>query len=287
VEPRIFTIPRDKRPDLSKVNVTKGDYAADALERAVDRAALVGNIVEHWLEHARGVSTIAFAVSVAHSMHIAQRFREAGITAEHLDGMTPTAERDAILARFGSGETCVVTNVNCLSEGFDQPSVKCAILARPTKSTGLYLQQAGRILRPWRNARAIILDHGGCALEHGLPQDDREFSLEGRKKRSKTTVASPVRECPSCDAVLSLNTRLCPECGYQLVAERELPEEASGKLIEVQPGDLPPKSALHRSSESRAQIDLIRAAARKGGSVSWAELDRTRNLDPSSQFALS
>ena len=187
VEPRVFTIPSAKRPDLSRVKMAKGDYASDQLEQAVDRAGLVGNIVEHWLEHAQGVRTVVFAVSVAHSKHIVDRFRAAGVAAEHLDGMTPTAERDGILSRLESGATHVVSNVGVLCEGWDQPSVKCAVLARPTKSTGLYLQQAGRILRPWDNQPAIILDHGGCALEHGLPQDDREFSLEGRKKRLAVT----------------------------------------------------------------------------------------------------
>ena len=103
--------------------------------------------------------------------------------ASPLDGTTPNDERDAIIARLASGETLVVPNVGVLCEGFDSPPVKCAILARPTKSTGLYLQMAGRILRPWQDQAAIILDHAGCVMEHGLPQQYREFSLEGRKKR--------------------------------------------------------------------------------------------------------
>jgi superfamily II DNA or RNA helicase len=284
VEPRVFTVPYAKRPDLSKVKISKGDYAVDALEQAVDRAGLVGNIVEHWLEHAPGIRTVVFPVSVAHSKHIVERFVGAGVRAEHLDGATPTAERDAILARVDSGETLVVSSVGVLSEGWDQPSVKCAILARPTKSTGLYLQQAGRILRPWQNQPAIILDHGGCALEHGLPQDTREFSLEGRKKRKSTESLSTVRECPSCNAVLSINTRLCPVCGYQLVVERELPQEEAGKLVEVQADTWKSKpkfpSRTSPDSEYRATVDTLRMAARLGGRVSWDELDRTRGPSP-------
>ncbi|HMA93957.1 MAG TPA: DEAD/DEAH box helicase family protein, partial [Polyangiaceae bacterium] len=283
VEPRIFTVPYSQRPDLSKVKISNGDYAADALEQAVDRTALVGNIVEHWLEHAAGIRTVVFAVSVAHSRHIAERFRAAGITAEHLDGMTPTLERDAILKRLDRGETLVVSGVGVLAEGWDQPSVKCAILARPTKSTGLYLQQAGRILRPWQNQPAIILDHGGCALEHGLPQDDREFSLEGRKKRTKTQLDSPVRECPSCNAVLAINSRICPECGYQLLAERDLPEEAAGKLVEVSAESFAPARKRSNATEFRTTLDALRNAARSGNRVSWELIDRTRTTSPPSQ----
>ncbi|MFI5302654.1 MAG: DEAD/DEAH box helicase, partial [Polyangiales bacterium] len=149
VEPRVFTVPVAKRPNLKGVRIARGDYTSADLEAAVDRQALIGNIVEHWRRYADGVRTVVFAVSVAHSKHIVERFVAAGVAAEHLDGETPTTERDAILARLDRGDTRVVGSVGTLCEGWDQPSVKCAILARPTKSTGLYLQQAGRILRPW------------------------------------------------------------------------------------------------------------------------------------------
>src|SRR5690606_30708365 len=126
-----------------------------------------------------GLRTVAFAVNVEHSRAIVARFVAAGVAAEHLDGSTPTAERDAILRRLETGETRIVSNCAVLTEGWDQPAVKCAILARPTQSTGLYLQQAGRILRPWQDVRPIILDHAGNSLAHGLPQDDRALTLDG------------------------------------------------------------------------------------------------------------
>ncbi|MBL8718121.1 MAG: hypothetical protein JNL79_19225 [Myxococcales bacterium] len=161
VEPRVFTVPAHALPDLSTVKVRGGDYDERELADAVDRRQLVGNIVEHWRKHADGVRTVVFAVSIAHSKHIVERFQEAGVRAEHLDGGTPMLERDAILARLDRGETQVVGSIGTLCEGTDIPSVKCAILARPTKSTGLYLQQAGRILRPYQDQPAVILDHAG------------------------------------------------------------------------------------------------------------------------------
>lgn len=270
VEPRVFTVPEAQRPDLAGVKVARGDYAANALEQAVDRLSLVGNIVEHWQRHAAGVRTVAFAVSVAHSRHIVERFVAAGVPAEHLDGATPTAERDAILARLEVGPTLVVSNVGVLCEGWDQPAVKCAILARPTKSTGLYLQQAGRILRPWNGERAIILDHGGCALEHGLPQDDREFSLEGRKKRSGPPSAAPVRECPHCSAVVAIQTRICPECGEVLFTEREVPAESPDQLVEITASTL-----RSRPPGGPSLFETVRRAARTGGRLAWSDLSPT------------
>jgi DNA repair protein RadD len=235
VEPRCFTVPPEQMPDLSSVAVRRGDYDERALADAMDRAPLVGNIVEHWLKLANDVPTVVFATNIAHSRHILTRFQEAGVSSEHLDGETPTSDRDAILARLEGGQTRVVSSVMCLAEGWDQPSVKCAILARPTKSLGLYLQQAGRILRPFEGQQAVILDHAGCVLEHGLPQDDREYSLKPKPKRARNAEAlpPPVRACEECHALLPIQTRTCPECGTSLAPPRGAPSEQAGELVEV------------------------------------------------------
>ncbi len=232
VAPRVFSAPFAARPDLSGVRVRGGDYVEGDLSDAMNTGKLVGGIVEHWQKHAGSRRTVAFAVGVAHSQAIAAAFVEAGIAAEHLDGTTPTKERDAILARLETGETKIVSNCGVLCEGWDQPSVKVAILARPTKSTGLYLQQAGRILRPWEGASALILDHAGNALEHGLPQDDREFTLDAASKHS--TGEAPTKECPECCAVLPMAATQCPECGFGFPRRETDPTEvADGELVEL------------------------------------------------------
>lgn len=310
VEPRVFTVPASALPDLSRVQVRAGDYDQKALESAVDQKAIVGNIVEHWRKHADGVRTIVFATSVAHSKHIAERFREAGVAAEHLDGETPAEERDGILGRLGTGQTLVVSNVNVCTEGWDQPAVKCAILARPTKSTGLYLQMAGRILRPYQSQQAIILDHAGCVMEHGLPQDERQFSLEGtKKKRAGAAGEAPAKTCPECFAVLALSIRVCPECGTVLSQPREDVEETPDELVEVTVDDVrrlewqrltalaalrgykegwafhrfrekfgePPSAAIKAAAAAPTSVDEQRALyevllSEEGGSVAWANV---------------
>lgn len=259
VAPRVYTVPAGAGPDLSAVRVKRGDYDQRALGDTMDTSVLVGNIVDHWKRLANGERTVAFASSVAHSQHIAEQFRQAGVAAEHLDGTTPTKERDEILSRLDAGETRVVSNCGVLCEGWDQPAVKCAILARPTKSTGLYLQQAGRILRPWNNTPALILDHAGCALEHGLPQADRDFSLEGDKGKGGRKGDAPVRVCPECDAVVHLSASVCPECGEILRsddAEKEIPTEQDGTLVEI--------------SDKRIELErLYRVAEQRGYKPGW------------------
>lgn len=214
VEPTIWR-PGKSRPalDMSKVKMRGGDYEAASLAAACDRVELVGDIVEHWQMRAAGVRTVAFATSVEHSKSIAARFVAAGVPAEHLDGETPTPDRAAILARLARGETLVVSNCMVLTEGWDMPCVKCAILACPTKSAGKYLQQAGRILRPFEGQPAIILDHAGCSLEHGFPSDDREFTLAGDSRKAANAGAR-ARSCPQCGFVVPLGTPQCNGCGY-------------------------------------------------------------------------
>ena len=231
IVPTVFT--HRHLVDLSAIKTTGGDYNLADLDEALNRRELVGDIVAHWQEHAASRTTVVFAASVGHSKAIAAQFCEAGVRAEHLDGTTRDDERAAILARLASGETSVVTNFGVLTEGWDLPRCKCVILARPTKSKGLYLQMAGRGLRPDGDTPALLLDHAGCVLAHGFPQDDQEWSLESKKKRAG---AAPVKLCPACFAALPTSTRTCPECGHVFKsAERDEIDTVDGTLVEVVP----------------------------------------------------
>ena len=234
VEPVAFTVNAANMPDLSGVSTRAGDYEIGELEEIMDRKQLVGSIVGHWQRRAEGRRTVVFATSVAHSQHIVAEFVAAGIIAEHLDGTTERGARDAMLARLDRGETQVVSNCGVLAEGWDCPSVKCLVLARPTKSKGLYLQQAGRILRPWNDVGALILDHAANVVAFGLPQSEQEFTLEARKKKSKN-VDVPAKTCPSCLAIVATATRECV-CGHEFGIEtmpRPMPEQADGELVEI------------------------------------------------------
>jgi superfamily II DNA or RNA helicase len=158
-------------PDLTGVRTERGDYVEWELAERMDQTRLVGDIVEHWHKLGERRKTVAFAVSVQHSIHIRDEFIRSGVRAEHIDGATPKPERDATLARLASGEIDIVTNCMVLTEGWDMPDVGCCILARPTKKMGLYRQMIGRVLRPAPGkVDAIVLDHSGAVFRHGLPR---------------------------------------------------------------------------------------------------------------------
>ncbi|MGI9501601.1 MAG: hypothetical protein ACR2RE_00915, partial [Geminicoccaceae bacterium] len=111
------------------------------------------------------------------------------------------------------------------------------LLLRPTKSLSLFLQQVGRTLRPAPGKdKAIILDHAGNALRHGLPDDNREWSLEGRKKgeRNREDFGIAIRRCKECFAVYKAGQQKCPNCGAESRQSRKL-ESRNGELVEVTP----------------------------------------------------
>lgn len=284
VIPRVFTVPAQELPDLGNVKIAKsglnkGDYDHAELIAAVDKTGLVGDLVEHYQTHGNGAPAIAFAVSVDHSKHIVERFCDAGIPALHVDGETPTAERDAAIRKLREGEVKLLSNVDVFTEGTDVPCVKVIILARPTKSLRVYLQQVGRGSRPYGDLPFIILDHAGCVLEHGLPQDDREYSLTSERKRKKKDPATTPKTCPCCYAVLPAQARSCgtvqPQgkpcrcgavCGYvfgQEPGERGVPEENEGKLIEVRAADTDEKRAYWEQ--------LCHTAVERGYKPGWAK----------------
>ncbi|MBT3922865.1 MAG: hypothetical protein HOF21_09855 [Nitrospina sp.] len=223
------------KPDLAGLKIRMGDYQEKQLSERIDTAKLVGDIPENWSRIAPDRSTVVFATGVQHSIHIRDRFRDAGILAEHIDGTTPKDERDKILSDLATGKTQVVSNCMVLTEGWDCPIVSCCVLARPTKSLGLYLQMAGRILRPDTNkVNAIIIDHAGAIFEHGFVENHREWSLDpeekiqDRVKKSKNKPKNPIT-CEGCKFVYREQPD-CPKCGMVPVKK--------GKVLEVMDGEL-------------------------------------------------
>ena len=226
-------------PNLDGVRVARGDYVREDLAHVMDQPRLVGDVLEHWTRLAGDRSTIGFAVDVHHSMSMRDRFLAAGIRAEHVDGDTPRKERQAIISRMRDGASQVLWNCEVGTEGLDIPRLSCAIKARPTESLGLSLQMDGRILRLFPGKTdAIILDHAGCAHRHGLPTDEREWSLDGKEKRKKSAVSEdidPIRTCVFCYLIYDAKFPRCPECGTvpEKKERKSDTTEAAGNLVEI------------------------------------------------------
>ncbi len=169
-------------PDLSKVrfnNRTK-DYNERDLEIVVRNERIMADLIESYLKYAKNKKCIVFALNRAHSRDIVSRFNEKGVPANYIDSNTSKAERAQIVADFKAGIYKVLSNVNIFTEGFDCPDVEVVQLARPTKSFILYLQQVGRVMRPFENKPfGLILDNACLWKEHGLVTQHINWTLDG------------------------------------------------------------------------------------------------------------
>jgi superfamily II DNA or RNA helicase len=236
-EYRIFAPPNDIDLHDVTISAATGDYSKTKLTTAVRKSHIVGDVVGHYKRIASGKLGVTFATDVETATEIAKQFNEAGVPAEVVSAKTPDRERTAIIRRFRNRELMQLVNVDLFGEGFDLPAIEVVSMARPTQSYGLYVQQFGRGLRLLDGkTHAIIIDHVGNVMRHGLPDSPREWTLDRRDKRgsSQPDDVIPVKTCVMCTAVFERIYRQCPECGHENEpAGRSSPEQVDGDLIEL------------------------------------------------------
>jgi superfamily II DNA or RNA helicase len=267
------------RPELHGIRIERGDYIESQLADRMDTAILVGDIVEHWFRLGERRKTVVFTVNVGHSVHIRDEFRRSGVLAEHIDGTTPVEDRKRILAGLTAGTVDVICNCCVLTEGWDKPEVSCLVLARPTKSLGLYLQMVGRVLRPAPHigkTDALILDHSGAVFDHGFPDDEIIWTLatdsraENPAHTARGTQHAPgLTICPECSAVRS-EGRPCSNCGWHPVAKPAAVKVADGELGEVDHRRQVAKREYSDTERRRVHQELISIAETRGYKRGWA-----------------
>jgi ATP-dependent helicase IRC3 len=177
---------------LEGVKVTRGDYDQGQAGAALTDAGAPAAIVKAWKEHAADRKTLVFTPTVATAQQVADQFTNAGITAGWVHGGTPLDERRAILRSFAAGDLQVLANCAVLTEGYDEPTVSCVVIARPTKSRALYTQMVGRGTRRYpTKADCLVLDVVGATDEHSLVTIPSLFGIKNPKtwEREGGTVA--------------------------------------------------------------------------------------------------
>jgi superfamily II DNA or RNA helicase len=259
--------------DLSSLRTIAGDFAKGELAGRMDKPTVTGDAVAHYSRICPGVPAIAFCVSVAHAEHVAEQFRAGGWRAASLDGSMADVDRKARIADLAEGRLHVLTSCDIISEGTDIPVVGAAILLRPTKSLGLYLQQVGRALRLYAGkVEAVILDHVGNVATHGLPDEPREWSLEGRSKgrRKADDGPPPPITCESCFRQIPRPLPLtCPGCGCTIkpAKGREAGlQHVDGELRRLTADDRAAMAAKRKAEQGRAETlaDLVEVGRSRG-----------------------
>lgn len=251
---KIYAPPSDL--DLSGVTIsdTTGDFNPAQVTQAVKRSHVLGDVVDSYLKFCNGKRGITFTSSVEMAQELAERFTAAGVPAKMVSADTPDLERYHAVRDLAAGRLLQLVNVDLFGEGVDVPAVEVVSFARPTASYSLYVQQFGRALRLFEGKdRAIILDHVGNVLRHGLPDAPRAWTLDRREKKAtkqKDPNVIPLRACSSCTMVYERVFKECPHCGYYPIpVGRAAPEQVDGDLLELD------EETLNRMRGAIAEVD--------------------------------
>jgi DNA repair protein RadD len=248
--------------DVSKFKTRMGEFVHADVQAAADRPSVTGDAIEHYYRHAQGKRAAVFCVSVEHATHIAAQANGAGISAVMIDSKMDRELRRQVIKDFGHGKIKWLVSVDLISEGFDCPGIEVGISLRPTASLGLWLQQCGRILRtsPGKD-RALILDHAGNTLRHGLPTESRHWTLSGcgPKKAGDGPKNDSVRVCPKCFSAGRSGGRTCGNCGFTFEIESRTIARKKGTLEKITPEQaekIRERQAVDQAKSLQAIIDL-------------------------------
>lgn len=270
------------------------DYTYEQMRQASERSHIVGDTVKNYLEFAKGMQTIVFCTDIESATKMEAKFIEAGVKAKLLTGDTNPMERHLSVKKFSENEIQVLLNIDLFDEGFDCPVkpnrriIECVIMSRPSASVIKVLQQIGRALRPAPNKEhAIVIDQVNNIKRHGLPDDDRKWSLARPEKTMKK--ASTVRICGECAAAYPRIESKCPYCGTPYEAPvragggRIPPDLVDGDLMLIDPDTLREinDASILESPESmmrRVEFTAGVAAGKKAFKTQKLRLDTQRAL---------
>lgn len=244
--------------DISKLKKERGEYSNKSIDEQMS-GRVFGSVIKHFKELALNKKTIIYCNTIKNCDRVAETFRAHGFKAESIHSKTAPTVRDKMVQDFKDGKLNILVNVDLFGEGFDVPDCECVILLRPTTSLTLYIQQSMRSMRYKPNKLAIIIDHVGNVFKHGLPDEDREWTLTDRvEKETEKTVG--IKQCESCFAVYDSKLKACPFCGHvpAIVEEKELEVVEEVELREITESDI------------RCMKDLYSYAKQKGYKPGWA-----------------
>lgn len=216
---------------IRKIN---GDFNQKDLYDEASNSKIIGDIVKNYQKFGNDLPAILFAVNIEHSKLMEKTFNQFGIPAIHCDQSDKKEVRDKAVSDLESGKVKILCNVNIFSTGIDIPFATVCIMARPTMSEVLFIQQVGRVLRnPPGKKKAILIDHAGNCFRHGMPYDIREPCI-GNSKPKMIKKEFSVKTCKKCFAVLPPSANECYLCGSTLKLENKSINHVDGELTKIE-----------------------------------------------------
>jgi DNA repair protein RadD len=248
-----FEIPDDAITD-------SGDYSPKKMREASKKSHIVGDVVKEYFVRAYGKRGIVFATDVETAGDIAAQFNAVGIPAASVSAETPDDVRDDAVERFKDGRLWILVNVDLFGEGFDVPACEVVMMARPTASLAVFLQQCGRALRTLLGKLyGLIIDHVSNYKRHGWPDKLRYWTLDRREKRGKRAPdpeEMQLTACRNCSRPYEACLPRCPHCNHELLVlpgGRGSIEQIDGDLILLDRAKL---AELRAASELESPADV-------------------------------
>ena len=181
--------------DFGDLHSRGGDYVSGEVEDMLVAAEAPKHALQAYREHAPGRKAIIFTPTVDSAYEFADVFSQGGVRAGVVHGKMPIDERRATLERFHDGRLQVIANCAVLTEGFDEPSVDCVLIARPTKSRSLYVQMVGRGTRIFPGKKdLLVIDLVGTATKHNLMNVATLFGVDPAGKVKDKGVIEAAQE---------------------------------------------------------------------------------------------
>ena len=200
------------RLDTSGVHKRGGEYIESELQAAIDTEKNNREVVEEVLKRAGDrKSWLFFCSGVDHAHHISYLLNQHGIISECVTGETHKKDREKILDDFKAGKIQAITNANVLTTGFDHPDIDLLVMLRPTMSASLYVQMAGRGMRPKSHTdHCLVLDFAGNVAMHGPVTN-----VQPSKKKGEGDGDPPTKVCSECHEIVHISAKVCPNCGFE------------------------------------------------------------------------
>jgi superfamily II DNA or RNA helicase len=244
-----------KEIDMTGAKKVAGEWSEkEATKRGMQ---ITGDVVSEWIKKTHEIfgkpeKTVVFCSGVEHGADLAKKFGEQGYNFISISYKDDEDFKREVIEDFAKPDTDIIGLIACdvLTKGFDNPSVKIAVSARPfSKSFASHVQQMGRVMRTHPDKEfGVWLDHAGNYIRFQEDWDDvfengvHELDDAREKaKKEKTDKEKEAAKCPKCGHLWAGGSDTCLHCGYTR-EKRSMVESVPGEMEEL-------KAAASRESK--------------------------------------
>ena len=208
--------------DISNVSTRAGDFSEEELAAALE--PVLEQIAEAVIAYAKGRKTLIFVPLIRIAAQFADILRERGLAAEMISGAcTDRAEK---LARFTKGETQILCNAMLLGEGYDEPSINCVVILRPTKIRSFYAQMVGRGTRTHPGKDHLsLLDFLWLSRQHNLVKPTQLIAHDENEQQAIEAVIGEAGATEEADLIGALDESRERALARQILAQSKLKGE--------------------------------------------------------------